>query len=257
MEREKIALVTGAAGTMGKAVVQVFLRDGHTVIMTDIDRENLEQAAEEVKEAAEEATETAPKERIHLRCFDISDPAAVEREMAAVQGEIGGVDILVNNAGILSNNKAMETTAEEWNRVLAVNLSGAFYMSRAVLPYMRRQSWGRIINTSSYAAKSGGVTAGTSYSVSKGGMITLTFSLAAETVREGITVNGIAPAWVKTPMVTRELSEEQRRQVIAKIPVGRYCEPEEFAHVVRFLSSPLAGFITGEIIDLNGGIHFD
>jgi 3-oxoacyl-[acyl-carrier protein] reductase len=122
---------------------------------------------------------------------------------------------------------------------------------------MRRQKWGRIINTSSYAAKSGGITSGTSYAVSKGGMVTLTFSLAAETVREGITVNGIAPAWVKTPMVTRDLTEEQRRQVREKIPVGRYCEPEEFAHVVRFLSSPLAGFITGEIIDLNGGIHFD
>jgi 3-oxoacyl-[acyl-carrier protein] reductase len=250
MEEKKVAMVTGAAGAMGKEAVRVFLEDGHRVVMTDIDTAGLERAGEEL-------AGTAPEGSLSSRSFDISDPQAVEREMAAVEQELGGVDILVNNAGILSNHKAMDTTAEEWNRVLAVNLSGAFYLSKAVLPHMRRQGWGRIINTSSYAAKSGGVTAGTSYSVSKGGMITLTFSLAAETVREGITVNGIAPAWVKTPMVTRDLTEEQRRQVIAKIPVGRYCEPEEFAHVVRFLSSPLAGFITGEIIDLNGGIHFD
>ncbi len=250
MQEKRLALVTGAAGTMGKEVVKGFLEDGHTVVMVDIDRSGLD-------EVAAELSSSAPEGRLHSRVFDIADSVAVQREMEKIEREIGGVDILVNNAGILSNHKAMETTAEEWNKVLAVNLSGAFYLSQAVLPHMRRQQWGRIINTSSYAAKSGGITSGTSYAVSKGGMVTLTFSLAAETVREGITVNGIAPAWVKTPMVTRDLTEEQRRQVKEKIPVGRYCEPEEFAHVVRFISSPLSGFITGEIIDLNGGIHFD
>ena len=122
---------------------------------------------------------------------------------------------------------------------------------------MKERKWGRIINVCSFAAKSGGITAGTAYSVSKSAMIGLTFSLAAETTATGITVNGIAPAYVKTPMVTEQLSEEERQAVIAKIPVGRYCEPEEFAHVVRFLASPLSGFITGEIIDQNGGLQFD
>jgi 3-oxoacyl-[acyl-carrier protein] reductase len=138
-----------------------------------------------------------------------------------------------------------------------VNLDGAFFTSRAVLPGMKRKRWGRIINTSSLAAKSGGITAGTAYSVAKGGLISLTFSLAAETAAYGITVNGIAPAYVRTPMITEQLTEEQRREVLKKIPVGRFCEPEEFAHVVRFLVHPLAGFITGEIIDQNGGLLFD
>jgi 3-oxoacyl-[acyl-carrier protein] reductase len=243
-------MVTGAAGGMGRAVVRGFLEDGHTVVMVDVDAERLE-------EVQEELSGEHPEARLLTSAFDVSDSSAVEREVAAIEKETGGTDILVNNAGVLSNNKVMSTTPEEWNRVLAVNLSGAFFLSKAVLPYMRREKWGRIVNTCSYAAKSGGVTAGTAYSVSKGGMVTLTFSLAAETAREGITVNGIAPAWIKTPMVTRDLTEEQRRQVIEKIPVGRYCEPEEFAHTVRFLCSPLAGFITGEIIDMNGGAHFD
>jgi 3-oxoacyl-[acyl-carrier protein] reductase len=253
MGEQRLALVTGAAGAMGREVVRVLLEEGHRVVAVDIDEAALEAAVGELGGGLPPER----REQLYRRRFDISQPETVAQEMEAIEREIGGVDILVNNAGILSNHKALETSPEEWNKVLAVNLSGAFYLSKAVLPHMRRQKWGRIINTSSYAAKSGGITSGTSYAVSKGGMVTLTFSLAAETVREGITVNGIAPAWVKTPMVTRDLTEEQRRQVREKIPVGRYCEPEEFAHVVRFLSSPLAGFITGEIIDLNGGIHFD
>jgi len=163
----------------------------------------------------------------------------------------------VNNAGILSNNKLMATSPEEWSRVLRVNLDGAFYLSQAVVPGMKQRGWGRIINTCSVASKTGGLTAGTAYTASKGALAALTFSLAAETARYGITVNGIAPAYVRTPMITEQLSEEQRQAVLAKIPVGRFCEPEEFVHVVRFLAHPLAGFITGEIIDQNGGLIFD
>lgn len=239
------ALVTGAAGTMGEAVVRAFFEDGLKVVMVDIAREPLETLAGELGD------------RTAAYAFDISDPAAVSENMARVFDDVGDIDILVNNAGILSNNKAADTTPEEWNKVLAVNVNGAFYLSQAVLPSMRKKNWGRIINTCSYAAKSGGITAGTAYSTSKAALIGLTFSLAAETTRQGITVNGIAPAYIRTPMVTKQLTEEQRRQVLEKIPVGRFCEPEEFAHVVRFLASPLSGFITGEIIDQNGGFHFD
>jgi 3-oxoacyl-[acyl-carrier protein] reductase len=245
MKTKKIAMVTGAAGTMGKAVTRMFIEDRIEVIMIDIKQEELKQLAGELDGD------------VHYYALDISDPEQVKSSIDRVRREVGTIDILVNNAGILSNNKIMQTTPEEWNKVLAVNLSGAFYLSKAVLPDMRSQKWGRIINTSSYAAKSGGITSGTAYAVSKGGMITLTFSLAAETLKDGITVNGIAPAWVKTPMVTEMLSEEERQKVLNTIPVGRYCEPEEFAHVVRFLASEKSGFITGEIIDLNGGIHFD
>jgi len=184
---------------------------------------------------------------------DISDSQAVAKAVRA----IGRVDVLVNNAGILSNNKSEATTPEEWRQVLATNLDGAFYLSRAVIPGMKKRRWGRIVNTCSLAAKTGGLTAGTAYSTSKGALTSLTFSLARELASFGVTVNGISPAYVNTPMVTEQLSAAQRKAVLAQIPVGRFCEPEEFAHVVRFLVHPLAGFITGEIVDLNGGVVMD
>ena len=214
---------------MGRAVAKALAEDGLKVIGVDV--------------------------RPHkggLVC-DISDPQAVAK---AVRG-IGRVDVLVNNAGILSNNKSAATTPEEWRRVLAANLDGAFYLSRAVIPGMKQRRWGRIVNTCSLAAKTGGLTAGTAYATSKGALTSLTFSLARELAPFGVTVNGISPAYVRTPMVTRQLTAAQRKAVLAQIPVGRFCEPEEFAHVVRFLVHPLAGFITGEIVDLNGGVVMD
>ena len=246
----RTALVTGAAGTMGRAATTGLFADGIRVAMADIDADTLEATCREL-------AEKVSADQIYTIAFDISNAEACTRAVEQIEGEFGPIDILVNNAGILSTNKIAETTPEEWHKVFAVNLDGAFYLCRACLPGMKERKWGRIINVSSFAAKCGGITAGTAYSVSKSAMIGLTFSLAAETASTGITVNGIAPAYVKTPMVTEQLSEEQRQAVIAKIPVGRYCEPEEFAHVVRFLASPLAGFITGEIIDQNGGLQFD
>ena len=189
--------------------------------------------------------------------FDISDYQSCATAMERVVTEVGNVQVLVNNAGILSNTKMVDTTPEEWHRVMSVNLDGAFYMTQLCLPAMRAAKWGRIINVSSWAAKCGGLTAGSAYSVSKAAIIGLTFSTAVETTGDGITVNGIAPAYVRTPMVEKQLTREQQNQVMARIPVGRYCEPEEFAHVVQFLASPKAGFITGEIIDQNGGFQFD
>jgi 3-oxoacyl-[acyl-carrier protein] reductase len=224
--RGKTAVVTGAAGTMGRAVVRFLEEDGLKVYGLDL--------------------------RGDFVC-DITDAKAVK---AAIR-RIGDVDVLINNAGILSNNKAEATTPEEWHQVMAANLDGAFYLSREVIPGMKARRWGRIVNTCSLAAKTGGLTAGTAYAVSKGALTSLTFSLARELAPHGVTVNGISPAYVKTPMVTEGLTEAQRQALLAQIPVGRFCEPEEFAHVVRFLVSPLAGFITGEIVDLNGGLVMD
>jgi 3-oxoacyl-[acyl-carrier protein] reductase len=222
----KTAVVTGAAGTMGRAVVSMLSAEGLDVVGLDLKGDC-------------------------VRC-DISDPAAVKKALSGLK-----VDVLVNNAGILSNNKAEATTAEEWRKVLAANLDGAFYLAREVIPGMKARRWGRIVNTCSLAAKTGGLTAGTAYAASKGALVSLTFSLARELAPHGVTVNGIAPAYVRTPMVTEQLSAAQRQGLLAQIPVGRFCEPEEFAHVVRFLVSPLSGFITGEIVDLNGGLVMD
>ncbi|MCP4398630.1 MAG: SDR family oxidoreductase [bacterium] len=245
MNTPKIALVTGAAGALGKAIAKGLVEEGMKVVVADIAQKPLEAVSQELQ------GETYPI------AFDISDPKQVDVAMEKVTKEFGEIDVLVNNAGILSNNKAEATTPEEWQRVININLNGAFYLSRSVLPAMKKKRWGRIVNITSLAAKTGGITAGTAYSTSKGALIALTFSFAAETTPYGITVNGIAPAYIKTPMVTEQLTEEQRQELLKKIPVGRFCEPEECAHTVKFLVNPLAGFITGEIIDQNGGLMFD
>jgi len=239
----RVALVTGAAGTMGAATARMLAGEGFKLALADI-------AADRLRPLAEETGGKA-------FAFDIADASAAGSAFAAIERSLGPVAVLVNNAGILSNNKAAETTPAEWRQVLSINLDGAFYLSRLVLPGMKARGYGRIVNTCSLAMKSGGLTAGTAYTTSKGALQALTFSLARETASFGITVNGIAPAYVKTPMVTEQLTEAQRQALLKQIPVGRFCEPEEFAHCVRFFLSPLSGFITGEILDLNGGLHFD
>jgi len=241
----KICLVTGAAGVVGAAIARRFAGLGCRVVLADIEAARVAELAKEIGEGARALP------------LDIADAAAVAYALAALDADSHGIDILVNNAGILSNNKAAATSADEWRQVLAVNLDGAFYLAKACLPHMRARGWGRIINMCSLAMKTGGLTAGTAYTTSKSAMGGLTFSLARETAREGITVNGIAPAYILTPMVTEQLTQEQRDKLLRDIPVGRFCEASEVAHVAAFLASPESGFITGEIIDINGGLHFD
>ena len=243
--KDKIALVTGAGGTMGRAVVAALIEDGCRVGLIDVNAQSM-----------------APLEAMYgdavvaVAC-DISDQQAVLAAQARVELQLGPINVLVNNAGILSNNKIEATSQAEWRRVLGANLDGAMFWAQAVVPGMKARRWGRIINTSSLAAKTGGLTAGTAYAVSKGAMSALTFSLARELAPFGVTANGIAPAYVKTPMITEQLTEAQRQELLKQIPVGRFCEPEEFAHTVRFLASPMSGFITGEILDINGGLLMD
>jgi 3-oxoacyl-[acyl-carrier protein] reductase len=239
----KTAVVTGAAGAIGTAVAEALVTAGVEVVL--VDRANVPLEALATRLAARSI------------CFDLADPTAVVRGASEVMKTLGRVDILVNNAGILSNAKIAATTLDEWHRVQAINVDAAFLLSQAFLPGMRAARWGRVINMSSYAAKSGGLTAGTAYSVSKTAMIGLTFSIAREVGGEGVTANAVAPAYVMSPMVSDQLSANQQAAQLASIPVGRFCQPEEVAHAVMFLASPLAGFITGEVIDMNGGLHFD
>ncbi len=241
----KLSVVTGAAGVVGRALTEALVADGLHVLMADLDAEGLEEAAQEIGERAIPVA------------LDVSNPADVAEVAEQVSRTHGVVEVLINNAGILSNNKVAETTPEEWRRLMAVNLDGAFYLCRAFLPAMKKGGWGRIVNVCSLAMKTGGLTAGTAYTASKGGLAALTLSLAREAAADGVTVNGVAPAYIRTPMITEQLSADQRRRLLAQIPVGRFCEAAEVAHLVRFLVAPLSGFITGEIVDINGGLHMD
>ncbi len=243
--RSMTSIVTGAAGVLGEAITRDLIAHNCRVAMIDVNADRLAALASEFGDAA-----TA-------ELVDLSDADAVALAIERIAQQFGGIDILINNAGILSNNKATETDFQEWRKVLAINLDGAFLMARAVLPVMRARQFGRIVNICSLAMKTGGLTAGTAYTVSKSALGGLTFSLARETAREGITVNGVAPAYILTPMVTEQLSEAQRQKLLEDIPVGRFCEASEVARLVSFLAAPESGFITGEIIDINGGLHFD
>ena len=241
--RGKTALITGAAGAIGAAISTALADQGALVVLVDL--------------AVGPTRTLADALCGHAVIVDLSDAEALSTMAADVLARFGRIDILVNNAGILNLAKIAATSLQEWHQVHGVNVDAAFLLAQAFLPGMRAARWGRVINISSYAAKCGGLTAGTAYSVSKAAMIGLTYSIAREVAGEGVTSNAVAPAYVMSRMISEQLSEAQRQAQLAIIPVGRFCEPEEVAHVVMFLASPLAGFITGEVIDLNGGLHFD
>ncbi len=163
------------------------------------------------------------------------------------------LDILVNNAGINIDKTVRRMTPDEWDRVVQVNLSGAFYLSRAILQHMLDRGYGRIVNMSSVIASSGNI-GQANYAAAKSGEFGLTMSLALETARKGITVNAVTPGFISTEM-TAGVPAEAMAKVIAKIPVGRLGEPDEVARVVEFLVSPDSGYITGQVYGVNGGLY--
>ncbi len=245
VDQQKLALVTGAAGALGLAISTALIGDGYRVVMVDLDRDKLEHQAQRLGAAA-----------LPLK-LDLARPGDISAACEEIRRSHGDVSVLVNNAGLLSNCKLSETSDQEWRSLLSVNLDSAFYLCREWLESMKNRGWGRIVNISSLAMKTGGLTAGTSYTASKGGLTALTLSIAREAAPFGVTANGVAPAYIRTPMVTDFLDEKQQQHLLDQIPVGRFCEAEEVAHVVSFLVSPLSGFITGEIVDINGGLHMD
>jgi 3-oxoacyl-[acyl-carrier protein] reductase len=235
----KTAVVTGAAGTLGFAAVRVLLEEHAQVALVDIDALRLDSMIRFVRGT----TRAVP--------CDVSDPVAVREAQRRVENDLGPVDILVNAASITSDGKAEATADLEWRRVVSVNLDGAFHWGREVVAGMKRRGWGRIVNVTTPIGR--GPEGGIAYGASKGALASLTLALARETAPHGITVNAVSCAWVKTPALAEEMTEAQRRQVLARIPVGRFCEPEEFGHAVRFLTSPFAGYVTGQVVEVDGG----
>jgi NAD(P)-dependent dehydrogenase (short-subunit alcohol dehydrogenase family) len=244
----QVAVVTGAARGIGFAIAQALGQCGARVAIADLDAAAADTAARQLCELGIDAIGVA---------VDVADEAQVQAMVAAVEQALGGVDILVNNAGIVSTGPLLEVSAAEWNRVMAIDLTSVFFCAKAVLPGMMQRRAGRIINIASVAGKRGGGLLGNScYAAAKGGVIALTKGLAREAGPFNITANAITPALTDTDM-TRALSPEARARVLADMPLGRAGTPRDIAAAVCFLASGAASFVTGEIMDVDGGYMRD
>lgn len=238
----KTALVTGGAAGIGRACAQLLAEAGARVTVADI---NLQGAQETV----------APLEGgVAVRC-DIGSPSDVSDMCETVLSTCGGVDILVNNAGLISFKRGIGALSiDEWARMLDVNLRGAFLVCQELAEHMKRRGSGKIINLSSMAARVGGIEVGLHYSVSKAGLIGFTRSLAKEMGPFGVNVNAVAPGFTQTQPVKRQL-EGREQTYTAQIPLGRLGQPMDVAKVVLFLASSLSDYLTGLVIDINGGMY--
>ena len=239
----KVALVTGAARGIGQAIALALAREGADVVVADVDLERARQIAQEIEGLGRQARAVAA---------DVSDRKAVQRLVSEALSLSRRVDILVNNAGIIRRGSFLEHDPEEWDRVLGVNLGGTFNCTREVVPLMIEQGGGKIVNISSVVGSMGDIASAPSYGTSKGAINTFTKSLARELAPYGINVNAVAPHAIETEM-SQEWSDEKRRQIVEAIPMKRLGQPEEVAEAVAFLASDGAGFITGHVLDVNGG----
>ena len=236
----QVALVTGGTRGIGAAITERLINRGVTVAAGySRDKETAEQLVGKY----------GGKLSVHQG--NIGSVEDCERVISEVLEQHGKLNVLVNNAGITADKTVRRMTPSDWDRVVQVNLSGAFYLSRAILQQMLDAGYGRIINISSIIGESGNI-GQANYAAAKAGLFGLTMSLAQETARKGITVNDVAPGYISTEMVAA-VPKEALDKVIAKIPVGRLGEPDEVARVVEFLADPDSSFITGQIFSINGG----
>jgi 3-oxoacyl-[acyl-carrier protein] reductase len=245
--KNRVAIVTGGARGIGKAIALTFLREGAKVAIIDSDKERLEALKKEIKKENKEA--------MVIPC-DITKSSEVNGMVDEVRKKFGRIDILVNNAGIIRRGTIETVTEEDWDRVIEVNLKGTFNCCRAVVETMKSQRYGKIVNISSIAGKMGDIASAPGYGPSKAGMDALTKTLARQLAQYRINVNGIAPHAIETEM-SAQWSEERRKEIIASIPLSRLGKPEDVANAVLFLASDEASFITGEILDVNGGALMD
>ena len=242
-----VAVVTGAGRGIGRAICLALARDGADVVVSDIDIDGARATAELVAAAGQ---------RGYARQTDVASERQIVELIGGTARDHGGIDILVNNAGVVKLCPILELTAEQWDRTMAINLRGTFLASREALRVMCGQRHGRIVSISSLSAKIGGYAAPADYSASKAGIMTLTKSLALAGAEYGVNVNAVAPGPIDTDL-TRAWGEDVNADFAANIPFKRYGTAEEVADAVAFLASDRASYITGEIIDVNGGFHMD
>ena len=239
-----MALVTGAAQGIGKAVALLLARNGADIVVSDINLEKAEETANEINSIGRKALAVK---------VDVADWNDVERMVGVILEKFAKIDILVNNAGITRDKLILRMTDEDWDAVLNVNLKGTFHCTKAVVRYMAKQRSGKIVNIASVVGEMGNA-GQANYSASKAGVIGLTKTIAREFAQRGININAIAPGYIETPM-TEALPEKAKEELKRLIPMERLGKPEDVAEAVLFLVSEESNYITGQVLNVNGGIY--
>ena len=249
-------IVTGAAQGIGEATAREFAAEGAKVAVLDVNVERAEQAVQEILEDGEVAASGGVAK---AWACDVTDEAGVQRVFDEIVAEFGGVDVLVNNAGLTRDNLIFRMDVNDWHTVLTVNLTSAYYCSRAAQGHMVKAKHGRIVNLSSQSAL--GNAGQANYAAAKAGIQGLTATLAQELGRFGITVNAVAPGYIATSMTAATAQrvgssfEEHQKTASARIPLGRVGSPDEVASVISFLASDAASYVTGQTLYVNGGMR--
>ncbi len=243
--KDKVCIITGAAGGIGKAAVILFVQEGAFVAACDVSQENLRNLKEDVGKFSE---------NIETYLLDVTDRESVKNTIESIFQRYGRIEVLVNNAGITRDALLVKMTEQDWDAVINVNLKGVFNMTQAVMPYMMKTQKGSIINTSSIVGIYGNI-GQTNYAASKGGIIAMTKTWAKELARKGaqIRVNAVAPGFIRTPM-TEKVPEKVIEYINNKTPLGRMGEPKDVVYVYLFLASDESSFITGQVIGVDGGL---
>jgi NAD(P)-dependent dehydrogenase (short-subunit alcohol dehydrogenase family) len=243
----QVALITGGNRGIGRAIAEVFAQAGAKLALVARNAVLLEEVAADLCRS-----HPGGQRAVLALPADVADETQINRAVEQVVEAWGRLDILVNNAGQISFGSIMQIEPKDWQRAIAVNLTGAYLCSRAAAPLMQRQQYGRIINIASISAQTGGVSGGVHYAASKGGLISMTKTLARDLAPYGVTVNAIAPGQIDADPGL--LTPEARQRLIGMIPLGRLGEPRDIAYAALFLASPMAAYITGATLDVNGGI---
>ncbi|QHZ48468.1 SDR family NAD(P)-dependent oxidoreductase [Bacillus sp. NSP9.1] len=247
----RVAFLTGAASEkgIGREIARQLSARGATVVLADINESGLKNASEEIQKLGGE---------VHTVKLDVTNRTEVDHTVKEVVNKYGKIDILVNNAGITRPTRVMDISEEEWDLIFNINMKGVFFLTQAVLPYMKEANYGRIVNLGSVSGKrGGGIFGGSHYSAAKAGVTGFSKAVAREMASFGITCNTVEPGLIGTEITGGLLTDDKKAVLKADIPVGRIGKVEDVAYAIAFLASEGASYITGEEIDINGGSHID
>lgn len=241
--KDKVALITGSAQGIGRAIAIAMAKEGANIVISDINLELATATAAEIEKLGVKAIAVK---------MNVSDPADTDAGVKSAFEKMRKIDILVNNAGITRDTLFLRMKKEDWDAVLSINLGGVFNVCKVIVPLMMKQRYGKIINIASIVGEMGNI-GQANYSASKAGVIGLTKTLARESAARGITVNAVAPGFIATAMTAR-LPEDVKQKMLEVIPLGRMGSPEDVAEAALFLASSSADYITGQVINVNGGM---